>query len=73
MDRRKKRGFQSSTNAMHFVAGLTIGACIIAETVSSQRSGGKLRSRSPFFELARVLMRLSHVAKFIVNANHDSM
>jgi len=58
---------------MYFVAVLTIGACMIAETVSAQRPGGKLRSRSPFFELARVLVRLSHVAKFIVNANHDSM
>jgi hypothetical protein len=25
---------------------------------------------SPFFEIARVLMRFNHVASFIVNANH---
>jgi hypothetical protein len=26
--------------------------------------------RSPFFELARVLVRLDHIANIIVNANH---
>jgi hypothetical protein len=26
--------------------------------------------RSPLFELARVLVRLGHVARFIVNTNH---
>ena len=46
---------------------------MIAETVSAQRSGGKLRSRSPFFEIAIVLLRLNHVANFIINANHDIM
>ena len=25
---------------------------------------------SPFFELARVLVRFDHVASFIINANH---
>jgi hypothetical protein len=25
----------------------------------------------PLFEIARVLMRLDHVARFIVNANHS--
>jgi hypothetical protein len=28
---------------------------------------------SPLFELARVLVRLDHVARFIVNANHSIM
>ena len=28
---------------------------------------------SPLFELARVLVRLDHVASFIVNANHSIM
>jgi hypothetical protein len=28
---------------------------------------------SPFFELAFVLVRLDHVASFIVNANHSIM
>jgi hypothetical protein len=28
---------------------------------------------SPLFELARVLVRLDHVAKLIVNANHGIM
>jgi hypothetical protein len=27
----------------------------------------------PLFELARVLVRLNHVARFIVNANHRIM
>jgi hypothetical protein len=30
-------------------------------------------NRSPLFELARVLVRLNHVACFIVNANHSMM
>jgi len=29
------------------------------------------RENSPFFELSRVLVRLDHVARFIVNANHS--
>jgi hypothetical protein len=28
---------------------------------------------SPLFELARVLVRLDHVARFIVNADHSIM
>ena len=28
-------------------------------------------NRSPLFELARVLMRLDHVARLIVNPNHS--
>jgi hypothetical protein len=31
------------------------------------------RELSPFFELARVLVRFNHVARFIVNANHTAM
>ena len=31
------------------------------------------RKPSPLFELARVLVRLDHVARFIVNANHSIM
>jgi len=34
-------------------------------------SGQKLNS--PFFEIARVLVRLDDVARFIVNANHNIM
>jgi len=30
-------------------------------------------SPSPLFEIARVLVRLDHVARFIVNANHSVM
>jgi hypothetical protein len=31
------------------------------------------RQNSPFFELAHLLVRLDHVARFIVNANHGIM
>jgi hypothetical protein len=30
-------------------------------------------NRLPLFELARVLVRLNRVARFIVNGNHSSM
>jgi hypothetical protein len=28
---------------------------------------------SPLFELARLFVRLNHVARFVVNANHSAM
>jgi hypothetical protein len=31
------------------------------------------RSLLPLFEIARVLVRFDHVARFIVNANHHMM
>jgi hypothetical protein len=31
------------------------------------------QARSPLFEIARVLVRLDHVARVIVNANHSIM
>jgi hypothetical protein len=31
------------------------------------------RKASPLFEIARVLVRLNHIARFIVNANHGIM
>ncbi len=31
------------------------------------------KSRSPVFEIARVLVRLNHIAHFVVNANHSAM
>jgi hypothetical protein len=31
------------------------------------------RKASPLFEIARVLVRLDHVARVIVNANHSIM
>ena len=52
---------------MHVVAVLTIGVCMIAETVSAQRSGGKLRSGSPLLELALVFVHPDHVTNVIVN------
>jgi hypothetical protein len=30
-------------------------------------------NRSPFFELARLLVRPDHIATFIVNGNHSAM
>jgi hypothetical protein len=30
----------------------------------------KAGEHSPFFEIARVLVRVDHIARFIVNANH---
>jgi hypothetical protein len=31
-----------------------------------------MRANSPLFELALVLVRFDHVARFIVNANHSA-
>jgi hypothetical protein len=33
----------------------------------------RLKANSPLFEVARLLVRLDHVARFIVNANHSIM
>jgi hypothetical protein len=30
-----------------------------------------IKNASPLFEIARVLVRFDHVARFIVNANHS--
>jgi len=40
---------------------------------NEDNSGAEVRSRSPFFEIARVLVRFDHVASRIVNANHNNM
>jgi hypothetical protein len=37
---------------------------------ASPRGGFLFASRSPFFELARVLVRFNHIASRIVNADH---
>jgi hypothetical protein len=37
------------------------------------RGGFLFRSALPVFELARVLVRVDHVASFVVNANHGIM
>jgi hypothetical protein len=34
---------------------------------------GKPKSRSSHFEIANVLVRLGHVARVIVNANHSNV
>jgi hypothetical protein len=36
-------------------------------------AGREEKVNSPLFEIARVLVRLDHVASFIVNANHGRM
>ena len=41
---------------------------IVAPALSSDKPK---QLSSPFFEIARVLVRLDHVASFIVNANHS--
>jgi hypothetical protein len=33
----------------------------------------KVRKASPLFEIARLLVRFDHLARFIVNANHSAM
>jgi hypothetical protein len=40
---------------------------------ASPRGGFLFRSALPVFELARVLVRLDHVARLIVNADHSIM
>ncbi len=45
----------------------SIGAC---RALSLLVNGLLCASRSPLFEIARVLVRFDHVARFIVNANH---
>src|SRR5262249_13334480 len=61
MDRRKKRGFKSSTNVTQLAAVLRIPTRMIAETYPLKGSGTKLRSRSPLFEIPLVLVRLDHI------------
>jgi len=39
----------------------------------NQNPSGPGSARSPLFEIARVLVRLDHVASIIVNANHSVM
>jgi len=40
-------------------------------TAARGRCTGLMPKTSPLFELARVLVRLDHVARFIINANHS--
>jgi hypothetical protein len=35
-----------------------------------QAPGAREKSKSPLFEIARVLLRFDHIARAIVNANH---
>ena len=53
-------------NATYY-GGLLRGPLIAAAPLS----GGNINS--PLLELARVLVRLDHVARFIVNADHSVM
>ena len=75
MDRRKKRGLESSTklNGIHFAVVLTIGTCITAEPYVLKQSGKEIEEQIKLFEIARMLVRLDHVASYIVNANHRIM
>jgi hypothetical protein len=40
---------------------------------SQPRTDAQRNYNSPLFELARVLVRLDHVARIIINANHGVM
>jgi hypothetical protein len=40
---------------------------------NGNRRGDNLLATLPLFEIARVLVRFDHVARFIVNANHSIM
>src|SRR5438309_875243 len=43
------------------------------ESSASARAAQPIKSTSRLFEIARVLVRLDHVASFTVNANHSIM
>jgi hypothetical protein len=52
----------------------TRGSCDQCTTGSSASPPETVQAawqNSPLFELARLLVRLNHVARFIVNANHN--
>jgi hypothetical protein len=44
-----------------------------AEPYALKTSGKKLRSKLPLFEISLVFVRLDHVARRIVNADHSIM
>ena len=56
-------------NARNFFTELKRSRNVYESVVSFVPCG----ETSPLFELARVLVRLDHVARFIVNANHSIM
>ncbi|HEX3280334.1 MAG TPA: hypothetical protein VHR36_03805 [Pyrinomonadaceae bacterium] len=44
-----------------------------SETEDKFEDAMEVTASSPLFELARVLVRLDHIARFIVNTNHGVM
>jgi hypothetical protein len=44
-----------------------------SETEDKFEDAMEVTASSPFFEIARVLVCLDHVARYIVNANHSIM
>jgi hypothetical protein len=59
----------SCTNASNLLRRPDVLA--VEALAGKQAIPGQVNSR--FFEIARVLVRLDHVASFIVNANHSMM
>jgi|SRR5260370_995052 len=55
---------------------MTLRSYLTSATAPAGASGGEFRhawQSSPIFELTSVLVRVDHVARFIVNANHGIM
>jgi hypothetical protein len=48
-------------------------SCRIIRHLGSEISGNGNKHALPLFENSGVLVRLDHVARFIVNANHSAM
>jgi hypothetical protein len=46
---------------------------VSGETEDKFEDAIEVTASSPLFEIARVLLRLNHVARFIVNANYSIM
>jgi hypothetical protein len=46
---------------------------VSSETEDKFEDAIEVTASSPLFEIARVLLRLNHVARFIVNANYSIM
>ena len=65
---------EMATMAPNFERGY-VYPVIDKKTTLPRRDGRpvKLFHLSPFFEIARLLVRFDHVARFIVNANHGAI
>jgi hypothetical protein len=66
-ERRRRHAQETSATSPGTVLWGLRPSVVAAATFSGQKLN------SPFFEIARVPVRLDHVARFIVNANHNIM